>query len=58
MQKSKRTKTEEQIKEKINAAVETVGAELVQYKGSFTGLNRSAASGKIFSDDFFRRVAF
>ena len=43
---------QEQIKEKINAAVETVGAELVQYKGSFTGLNRSAASGKIFSDDF------
>jgi two-component system, OmpR family, phosphate regulon sensor histidine kinase PhoR len=43
---------QEQIKEKINAAVEMVGSELVQYKGNFSGLNRSSASGKIFSDDF------
>ena len=45
---------QEQIKEKINSAVEMVGAELVQYKGNFSGFNnRSAASGKsILSEEF------
>jgi two-component system, OmpR family, phosphate regulon sensor histidine kinase PhoR len=42
---------QEQIKEKVNTAVEMVGDELAQYKGNFSG-NRSAASGSIFSEDF------
>lgn len=43
---------QEQIKEKVNTAVEMVGDELAQYKGNFSGNNRSAASGNIFTEDF------
>src|SRR5688572_438436 len=45
---------QEQIKEKVNDAVETVGRELQRYKGNFlTPANKSAApGGNIFSDDY------
>ena len=43
---------QEQVKEKVNTAVQIVGDELSKYKGNFSGSNRSNASGNIFSDDF------
>ncbi len=46
------TLRQEQTKEKVNLAVNKVGAELSQYKGNFSTTNRSAAAGKIFPNDF------
>lgn len=42
----------EQIKEKVNEAVANIATELAQYKGNFLIPNRSAATGKIFPDEF------
>ncbi len=41
---------QEQIKEKVNRAVEMTGADLTQYKGIYTIPNRS--SGNILTDDY------
>jgi two-component system phosphate regulon sensor histidine kinase PhoR len=46
---------QEQIKEKVNDAVLTVGRELAQYKGNFLTPNKSVASGNIFSEDYSSR---
>lgn len=42
---------QEQIKGKVNEAVAQVGAELTQYKGNITGLNRNRP-GVLLSDEF------
>ncbi|HPG11210.1 MAG TPA: HAMP domain-containing sensor histidine kinase [Chitinophagaceae bacterium] len=42
---------QEQIKGKVNEAVAEVGAELTQYKGNITGLNRNRPGG-LLSDEF------
>ncbi len=43
---------QEQIKGKVNEAVFFVGSELAEYKGNFLIPNRSAATGKILTDDY------
>ncbi len=43
---------QEQIKEKVDEAVNIVGSDLAQYKGTITFPNRSPASGNMFPDDY------
>ena len=43
---------QEQIKEKVDAAVEIVGTELARYKGTFTPPNRSSSLPNMFNDDY------